>query len=161
VSTVTDTVTYAERWLDGRPDDVERIDEDEARRRHESGELYTAVLGDPSAPRAYVDVRLEKGFVGVHFLDDEGRDYATYLFGKQKGDDELFLEQAIWREFSSGTEVRRGEAYIFKRDGTIHLDVVDYVQQEAQEGKKQDDVSGNWEPVPEFGQYDSIARLER
>jgi len=161
VSTVTDTVKYAERWLDGRPDDVEEIDDEEARRRHASGQLYTAILGDPSAPRAYVDVRLERGFVGVHFLDDDGRDYVTYLFGKQKGDDRMFLEQATWREYGTGDDVRRGENYIFKRDGTIHIDVVNYENRERQGGDKEEDVSGNWEPVPEFGEYESVARLER
>jgi hypothetical protein len=158
---MTDTVTYAERWLDGRPDEVEELDDAEARSRHESGELYTAILGDRESPRAYVDVRLEKGFVGVHFLDDDGRNHVTYLFGKGDGDDRLFLEQAVWRQFDDDGEVARGDAYYFKRDGTIHLESKDYVNRTAERGDKHDDVSGNWEPVPEFGDYESIARLER
>jgi hypothetical protein len=160
---MTNTVTYAERWLDRRPDDVENLDEDEARSRHEKGKLYTAILGDPSEPRAYVDVRLERNFVGVHFLDEEGRNYVTYLFGKPKGQDkdQLFLEQATWRVFGENDQVLRGETYFFKPDGKIVLDVTDFVSRESQKGEKTDDVSGNWEPVPEFGEYDSIARLER
>ena len=36
-----------------------------------------------------------------------------------------------------------------------------YEQREATRGEKHDDVSGNWEPVPEFGRYESITRIER
>lgn len=156
-----ETLTYMDRWSERRPTQFEELNEDEARHRHETGELYTVLLGDPESPSAYLEVRLEVGFVGVHFLDGDGRNYLTYLFGKQDGDDQLFREQAIWREYNENGKIRKGEAYIFKRDGTIYLDEKDYEKQQAWEGKKQDDLSNNWEPVPEFGHYDSIARIER
>jgi hypothetical protein len=35
------------------------------------------------------------------------------------------------------------------------------VQRKAERGETRDDVSSNWEPVPEFGSYESIARVER
>ena len=57
--------------------------------------------------------------------------------------------------------MRSGQAYHFKRDGTVFLREKDYEKREATRGEKQDDVSGNWEPVPEFGRYESIARRER
>jgi hypothetical protein len=161
MSALADTVVYAERWSERRPDDFDELDPDEARRRHETGELYTAILGDPDAPSAYLEIRLEAGFVGVHFLDADGRNHVSYLFGKRDGEDQLFLEQAIWREFGENDEVRRGQAYVFKRDGTIYLEEKDYATREASRGEKKDDVSGNWEPVPEFGRYESIARVER
>jgi hypothetical protein len=161
MSTAADTVTYAARWSEPVGGPVDELDEDEAQRRHEAGELYTAILGDGMTPRAYVEVRLEKGFVGVHFLDDDGRNFATYLFGKQADDDALFLERATWREYDEDGELVRGEAYFFKPDGTIHVESKDYVEREASRGDKRDDVSGNWEPVPEFGRYESVTRLER
>ena len=161
MSAVADTITYAERWSERRPDDFDELEPDEARRRHDAGELYTAILGDREAPSAYLEIRLEAGFVGVHFLDEEGRDGVTYLFGRQDGEDQLFLERAIWREFGEDGEVRSGQVYAFKRTGTICLEEKDYESREASRGEKQDDVSGNWEPVPEFGRYESIVRLER
>jgi hypothetical protein len=161
MSAVAETVTYAERWLRRRPGDIEELDENEARRRHETGALYTAILGHPESADAYLEVRLEAGFVGVYFLDNEGRNHLTYLFGKLDGEDRLFLEQAITREFDDDGNVRHGKAYHFKRDGTIYLEEKDYENREAFRGEKQDDVSGNWEPVPEFGRYESIARVER
>lgn len=42
----------------------------------------------------------------------------------------------------------------------MHLERENYATREAERSEKQDDVSGNWEPVAEFGEYDSIARAE-
>ena len=100
MSTTHSSVQYAERWLSRRSRPGPAIDADEARRRHEAGELYTAVLGDPERPTAYLDVRLETGYVGVHFLDDAGRPHLTYAFAREPGsDDDLFLQQATYREY--------------------------------------------------------------
>jgi hypothetical protein len=156
-----DSVTYAERWSDLVPGPVDDLDDEQARQRHESGELYTAILSDGFTPRAYLEVRLEVGFVAVHFLDDERRNHVTYVFGREKGEDQLFLQRATWREFGADSQVARGQTFYFKRDGTIYLEEKDYERREATRGEKQDDVSGNWELVPAFGRYESIARLER
>jgi hypothetical protein len=161
MSAVAETITYAERWSDAAGGPVDELGEDEARRRHESGELYVAVLGGDERPRAYVEARLEKGFVGVHFLDEDGRNTVTYVFGREDDDERMFLQRATWRDFAADGEVARGESYTFKRDGTIYVESKDYVTREASRGEKKDDVSSNWEPVPAFGEYDSIARLER
>ena len=161
METVADTLTYYDRYSERWTGQFEELGEDEARRRHETGDLYTVILGDPESADAYLEVRLEAGFVGVYFLDDDGRNHLTYLFGKQDGEDRLFLEQAIWREFDETGKPRRGQAFHFKRDGTVYLREKDYEKREATRGEKQDDVSGNWEPVPEFGHYESIARFAR
>jgi hypothetical protein len=161
MSTTHSAVQYADRWLTRRGRPGTALDEGEARRRHEKGELYTVVLGDPGRPSAYLDVRNEAGFVGVHFLDDAGRPYLTYTFARDPdSDDDLFLEQATYREYA-GDEVVRGDAYYFEKDGTVVKEHKDYAEREAERGETRDDVSSNWEPVPEFGSYDSIARVER
>jgi hypothetical protein len=161
MSTTRSGVQYADRWLTRRGRPGAPLDADEARRRHEEGKLYTVVLGDPERPTAYLDVRNETGFVGVHFLDDAGRPYLTYHFARDPGsDDDLFLEQATYREYE-GDEVVRGDAYHFEPDGKVVKEHKDYVQREAERGETRDDVSSNWEPVPEFGSYESIARVER
>src|SRR6266496_2824983 len=105
---------YAERWSSLRDGPIGPLDPKEARRRHEAGELYTVVLGDPERPTAYLDVRLEAGFVGVHFFDDTGRGYLTYVFARDPAsDDDLFLQEVTYREFE-GDEVALGDAYFFK-----------------------------------------------
>jgi hypothetical protein len=161
MSTTRSAVQYAERWLSRRGRPGPPLDPEEARRRHEAGELYTVVLGDPERPTAYLDVRLEAGFVGVHVLDDARRPYLTYLFARDpNSDDDLFLEQVTYREYD-GDEVVRGDAYYFERDGKVVKEHKEYVRREAERGETHDDVSSNWEPVPEFGSYESIARVER
>jgi len=161
MSTTHSSVQYADRWLSRRGKPGRAIDVDEARRRHETGELYTVVLGDQERPTSYLDVRLEAGFVGVHFFDDAGRPYLTYHFARDPNSgDDLFLEQVSYREYE-GEEVVRGDAYYFKPDGTVVKEHKDYVRRDADRGETRDDVSSNWEPVPEFGSYESIARLER
>ena len=72
------TVSYAERWSGKKGGVVRPLEEEEARRRHDRGELYVAVLGNSQRPRAYLEVRFEAGFAGVHFLDGELRNHLTY-----------------------------------------------------------------------------------
>lgn len=63
-------IAYCERWNPVLEMPFSPMGEAEARSRHEKGELYTALLGDPAAPEAMVDVRLETGYVATHFFDD-------------------------------------------------------------------------------------------
>src|SRR5262245_2214625 len=79
------------------------IDADEARRRHDAGELYYALLGEP--PYAQVAVRLGKEFVSVEDLDADGEPVEWWRF--EPTDSGLFL-----------AEVRRGgEQVRFREDG--------------------------------------------
>jgi hypothetical protein len=56
------TVSYADRWSKLKGEMVRPLAEEDARKRHDRGELYTAVVGDPRRPQAYLDVRLDAGF---------------------------------------------------------------------------------------------------
>jgi len=79
------------------------LDADEARRRHDAGELYYAVLGEP--PCAKVAVRLGAEFVSVEALDADGRPVEWRRFEPTAGG--LVL-----------AEVRRGiEQVRFREDG--------------------------------------------
>lgn len=82
----TQTIAYCEGWNRQYRELVEPISERTARRRHERGELYCAVLGDSDYPWAYVDVRLEVGYIRVHTLDELHRAAGTYLFLHEDGD---------------------------------------------------------------------------
>jgi hypothetical protein len=154
-------VSYSKRWTSRRRSAVEPLDPDEARRRHEAGELYTAIIGDPDRPRAYVEVRPEAGFVSVHFLDDDRRDVMEYVFARDGGDGDLFLEQVIRRELGDGGEPQLVETHFFDRGGIVHVEKKDYATRMQESFDVEADVSGNWEPMPEFGRYESIARVER
>ena len=139
------------------------IAEEEARKRHERGELYSVVLGDPEQPFAIVEVRLEVPFVGLRFLDEQRRTNLDYSFGHYDGGPEnvLFLRQAIERRFAPDGEVVWSALHLFDPAGFVEVEEKDYGTGDATRYKVEHDVSGNWERIPAFGDYDSIARLER
>ncbi|WP_344014174.1 hypothetical protein [Streptomyces thermospinosisporus] len=139
---------------------------EQARARHESGKLYTAVPAskDGSAPELRVEVRLETGYASVIFMDEYGRDVLNYQFTLIDGS--LFLETV--RLYRYGASQERGgyadvesmETCRFTTDGVVQRTV-----EEGREGTSESrdgiDVSSNWEPVPEFGEYASLIRRDR
>ena len=163
MTTELEVVDYGVRWNGhlGRLGKV--IPAEEARRRHESGELYSAVLGDPEQPYAVVEVRLEVPFVGVQFLDEQQRTYLDYAFGHYGDGPEnvLFLRQAIEHRLAPDGEVTWSALHVFDPSGPAEVEEKDYATGEATRYKVELDVSGNWERIPDFGDYASVARLER
>jgi hypothetical protein len=159
----TTTIAYAERWSSRRGGVVRPLDREEARRRHESGQLYVAVIAGEERVLAYLEVRLEAGFVGVHVVDERLRDGLVYLFARNPdSDDDLFLEQVQRNEYvDSGDELARSETYLFSKDGSVKVEKADFATREVERYELRADVSSNWEPVPEFGRYESITRVER
>jgi hypothetical protein len=164
MSAAAATATYAERWNGHLGKAMRPLSEQDARRRHESGELYTVLLGDADAPFAVLEVRLEADFVGVHFLDEQRRKYLDYLFGRPaaaRADGMLFLEQATHRVFDADGQPLAGTLYVFDPSGLVQVEEKDYAKREVERYKLEKDLSANWEPIPEFGNYESIARIER
>lgn len=155
------TVAYAERWSDLKREMVWPLAEKDARVRHDRGELYTALVCDSGRPQAYLDVRLEAGFVGVHFLDEELRNHLTYMFTRPEGEGDLFLETVSRRVYDDAGDLIHDEYYIFKPPDRAHVKKRDYGTKTAETYDLETDLSDNHEPVPDFGEYESIARAER
>jgi hypothetical protein len=154
------TVNYGYEWNDLMGSIRDPYDEDTARSRHESGELYTAVLGDPAAPDAIVKVHLKIPYVGVHFYDDHRRRYMKYAFGDPEGG-RMFLEETWRATFGDDGTQTAAETYYFDKTGLVTARETDLTTRMADTYNVHADVSANWEPVPTFGHYDSIARIER
>ncbi|MDQ3578992.1 MAG: hypothetical protein M3443_15655, partial [Actinomycetota bacterium] len=153
-----------EQWngLLGKP--LTPINENEARRRHETGELYTAVGNGSGQERILVQVRLENGYVGIKFLDDRGRDELIYNF--RVTDEKLFLRKIIaytYDELGANERVPLiVESITYKPDGTCRNKVDDLrVDHVTETDYDMVDVDVHWEPIPSFGDYDSIVRRER
>ncbi|WP_343997563.1 hypothetical protein [Streptomyces thermocarboxydovorans] len=145
---------------------MEPLTPEQARARHASGEQYTAVASpkEGAAPEVRVEMQLEDGYVVVVFMDEYGRDAIVYEFTLIDGS--LFLESASVYGYGSSQE-RGGyadaesvETYEFTTEG-----VVQRMVEEGGEGTTESrygiDVSKNWEPVPEFGEYASLIRRDR
>jgi uncharacterized protein with GYD domain len=162
-ATATRVAAYGVHWNGHLGRLGKTIDAAEARGLHDAGKLYSAVLGEPERPSAVVEVRLEVPFVGVRFLDERARTFADYAFGRVDGgpDDALFLRQAIELRFSPDGTVEWCALHVFDPDGLVQVEEKDYARGETTRYEAVHDASRNHERVPAFGDYDSVARLER
>lgn len=158
-------ISYCTQWsrLGKHPHQV--ISEAEARRRHANGELYTAVLYDENRPRCFLEFSGARS-VCVEFLDASLRTYFHYSF-QEKRPNELFISMSRRPEFANDVdEPDRATVLYFKTNG--YLTVVHYEANADGIGsrivgreERIVDVSRNWEPYPEFGDYQGLATLDR
>jgi hypothetical protein len=160
VSTAGVAITYCERWSGKQKAPIVPLIEDEARARHEHGELYTAVLGDHEMPKL-VEVSFNEGYIGVRWLEAHGKDVLRYAFRPQE--DRWFLTEVSVNTVSAEGRVAKSESTLFKPDGSAQLTIVDNANGvvEVRDPTTGNDLSALWEDTPEFGDYDSIARRER
>jgi hypothetical protein len=152
-------IIYCKYWFQKRP--IQIWDEQKALKVHQRGKPYTVLIGNESHPQCFLQVNLEFNFVGVNFLDNNLRNYLVYLFGEVEPG-KLFLKEVISREYKDATdEVVNAKTLRFQVDGTTTVQESDLIQQSQFTKDIHSEVSQLWEPVPEFGHYLSIARLER
>ncbi|TWD83151.1 hypothetical protein FB561_4309 [Kribbella amoyensis] len=162
-------VRYCFKWnyADSCPGDL--LTEEEARSRDSAGEEYTAVLPprDGTTAPVLVTVVRKTGVVVVTFLDEPGRKAAEYTFLK-KTDPRLFLSRvSLWGYPTDEPGLRLSssswhETVNYREDGTVKRVVKNKVER-SQEVFEYTDVpmDSQWEDLPVFGNYRSIARYER
>jgi hypothetical protein len=154
------TASFCERWNNKQKEPILPLSEDEARARHDSGELYTVVLGDHETPTV-VEVFLREGYVGVRWLEPHGKDAMRYAF--RRIEDRLFLSEVAINSVNAEGTVVAAESTLIKADGTIEVSLFDNVNRTVKtaEPKSSKDVTAMWEDIPQFGDYASIIRRER
>lgn len=158
--------TYCEQWNNLTETPMNPLTPEQAQARHASGHLYTAAASpdEHSAPALRVELRLETGYSSVIFMDEYGRDSLDYTFTLINGS--LFLETATSYNYGDSQErggyadAERMESYEFTADGIIRR-TVEVDGEESRESRNGVDVTGNWEPVPNFGAYDALIRRDR
>lgn len=154
---------FCYEWNDilHRPRDV--YSPEEARRRHQDGLLYTELLvDDRSVWRRAVQIRLETKYAYVSRQDDLGRSMRHHTFRRQP-DGRLFLNkvQVVGYDGDETANVAIG-TYRFDPDGTVRIQHAhDSWPTPLERTDRIEDTSALWEPVPEFGAYDSLARIDR
>jgi hypothetical protein len=160
-------VTYCERWNAKLCRPVGRLTVAAARERERSGSpWYTVVLGELTRPDCYLEVAWENAHLGVWFLDEDGRPWLHYGFTRVEPE-RMFLDSVVRWEYPPGAGRRIAEAetvetITYRQDGTAHQEI-----EQASTGQvRLRDFTGvpldiNWEPVPSFGDYRSVARLDR
>lgn len=152
-------IIYCERWNDVLEQPFEPMSEAEAHRRHDSGGLYSAVLGDPGAPVAMVEVRLETGHVAVAFFDSRGRNASSYTYRESEG--RLFFNSFSARQWDRKGSMRAAEGMYFKQDGHVYVEKTDLRRNRKETYEQWADVGDNWEDIPAFGDYAGVLRRER
>ncbi|GAA4411123.1 hypothetical protein ACFQV2_11860 [Actinokineospora soli] len=162
-------VNYCFKWnyADGAPG--EPLTEAEARVKDGAGEEYTAIMEPRPGAQSptLVTVVWKTGVVVVTFLDDPGRKATEYTFMKKTGESLFLTRISIWTYPSAEPGLRLSdssthETITYREDGYVKR-VIKNKAERTQETVEYTDVpvSTNWEPVPAFGDYRSIARFER
>jgi len=166
--------SYAEKWSRSYKEAIHPLTEVQARKRHEtrysevvrkrSGwkkALYTVLIGDPAKPSAFIEI-VSFDSVHVEFLDELLRITGYYQF-VMRPDGRLFMGAAAFSRFDdNGKKPAWNSRFSFKTDGfTMCFEDDPNDPKVAIVTEKRMDVSLNWEPYPEFGKYESIARFER
>jgi hypothetical protein len=154
-------VTYAETWSRRKRAPHGPLDRAEALGRHEAGEPYVALLSDGDRPFAFVTLHLKVGAVAVGFLDEQLREELDYTFAVPEGSARLFLQRSVLRVFGDDEQVAYTETHFFRPEEPIEVHKTDAGSQVRHTFKVEADLAANWEPIPEFGRYESIARKER
>jgi hypothetical protein len=154
-------ITYCNGWSRYKKCSNQIWSKEKAFQVHQKKELYTVLIGDPEKPICFLEINLSLNYVGVDFLDEYLRNYLHYTFADPDGD-MLFLKEVAYREYQEDTD-RVVKAIIsrFARDGRITVEKVDLVTNECNIKDCSVEISTNWEKIPEFGKYESIARFER
>jgi len=152
-------IHYFRGWFRARKRGTDPLDEAAALKAYKDRELYTVVLGELRKPSCYLE--LKGDYIGVGFLDKLLREYQSYQFQElQPG--RVFLTQAVYREYEGQAEkVALGTAYAFRTDGKVIIHKVNFQKKEESVNEGQTEVSDNWDSFPEFGHYDSLARVNR
>ena len=153
-------LTYCKGWFRARKVALEPYTAEQARSRHESGDLYCVLVGAPQAPTAFLEV--VKGSVGVSWLDGHLREALCYNFQALEPG-RLFLTMAVAREFVGQSEqVAQGTVYTFTPAGTVAIRrEIFSPSHKVETAESTQDVSANWEAPPRFGEYSGLLRVER
>jgi hypothetical protein len=153
-------IFFCKSWFAAKHIPTEIWTESQARAAHESASPYTVLIDSIEKPFCVIDVT--RDFVGVDFLDEHLREALTYHF-QETSPGKLFLTMAVHREFeSTADKVTNGTSYLFAEDGALQIRRESFVPSHKLEtAKSQADVSGNYVPAPQFGEYDEFIRAER
>jgi len=150
---------YCKSWFRAKKRPTEMWTEDRARDAHVSKSLYTVLVESIETPFCFLEIN--NGFAGVGFLDDHLRESLYYAF-KEITAGKLFLSMATYREFDGDTDnVALGTTYIFSPDGLVKIRKQSFKPASLETAETSADVSQNYTPFPNFGEYDDLIRVER
>jgi hypothetical protein len=152
-------MSYSEDWSFNYHAAKNPLSAEEAARRHSARRRYAVASGAIDSPDAVILMTGNSAL--IEFFDDNRDDYLSLQF-QEKRPGELFLSMATYRKFRGGEKPISAVTFTFEEDGSGRI--VEY--DGATKGTKvrtvaPANVSLNWEPYPQFGQYEGLLRVER
>lgn len=152
-------VFYCKSWFRAKKRPTELWSEADAKAAHESGQAYVALVDSIERPFCFLEITPKA--VGVGFLDELLRESLSYDFQEVESG-VLFLTMATYREFEGDTDtVVSGSSYIFSRDGQVRIRREFFNPHRLETASSSADVSTNYAPMPVFGGYEDLIRVER
>src|SRR4051812_13114652 len=117
-------ITYFKGWFLGNKVPLAFMETNQARKAHDKGKPYTALVGDPHCPDCAIEVRLDREYVGVTFFDERLNPYVTYSFSLRES--RLFLGQAFYIRYSANDEVLQRVMFRFDPNGRMEVEKTDF-----------------------------------
>ena len=155
-------IAYARAWnvAEQRPEHA--LTESEARACHETGERYSALIGDGDLTEKVITLELGIGVVTARFLDRLQRVALVRVYAQRAGD-RVFGEWTAFYNYADddlrGTRPLVLDTTTFGKDGSWRTSVQYVDGYETSTGFVLD-VADRWESVPAFGDYESIGRYD-
>ncbi len=161
-------VMYSLRWSRTRRMANSPLSNIAACKLHDQGKLYTVVASEADHPLAFMEIRLEVGFVGVGFLDPQLRELTSFAFsdrgldGRRTPPGRCFLQSVILSQFDDDTDQAAfGTSYDYDFDGNCRVIHENLRTRQIARSQQNVDVSAHWEALPAFGCYEPFLRRER
>jgi hypothetical protein len=165
------SIYFCRSWSLGYYEPRDALTEAEARAHEAAGTWYTILVDDPVRPSSFIHTGLrddgKRGYT-VCFLDGHLRVYVEYTF-RQYDRTTLFMEVGTENKYHDDDENPYwGAAHHFSEDRTMFTDEGDYPPfgQERTIDRYTNTFNDErfdqlFEPIPTFGEYDSLIRLDR
>jgi hypothetical protein len=155
-------IEYGEYWSDYDQDWRYPFAEEEARRRHEARELYTALIEQDDGSLLALELCFAFSYCNIYFLDSKGRGVMCYTF-EPAGEGHLFLCQIATCEYEGDSRwSTRGISRHYKRDGRVKTFLSERNRGLTVLGMNEPaDVRYHDEPVPAFKEWESLIRRDR
>lgn len=121
--------------------------------------------GGGNVPEAVIEIDWKNDFAGVWFFDEFGRQSLNYAF--RRHDSRLFLFDVIEYTYPDDqahglANSSRTEELTFQTNGLVRSVITDdTIHQKVNEERSGVDVAKHWEPVPQFGNWESLSRWNR
>ena len=146
---------YCSRWWIKKKKAVDILTEEEAKSRHDTGKVYTAVITSDDKIAYVIDIL--KDYIILRYMDENINPYLIYEFHKVCEND-IFLKGITY----FGYEGEGEESYIFNfsTDGTVSMERKDNISNTMEERVTTCDVSEQYGTFPEFGQYEDLLKIK-